>query len=109
VLLTRLIETAGPKAIVLRLEVEPGVPLSSIVQEAISGALPTLVSAPKRVASKLDAALRALPRIHEQPRLLPLRTAIATLNEAAAVIDKFLVDEIHDVDIPSLRTIAAAV
>ena len=129
VLLNRLIESAGPKAVVLRLEVEPGVQLSSIVQEVITSVLPTLASAPKRIALRLDAVLRTIPKIQyelagemgalsvtapeeDQPRLLPIRTAIATLNEAVAAIDKFLVitiDEIHDVDIASLRTIAAAV
>jgi hypothetical protein len=129
VLLNRLVDLGGPRAVVLRLEVESEVPLASVVQDAIARLLPTLVSVPKRVLKAVDAALRLLPKLNyefphemgavsleapsdEQPFALPLRAAIESLNTAVGGADKFLVitiDEIHDADIASLRTIAAAV
>jgi hypothetical protein len=91
VLLNRLIESAGPKAAVLRLEVESEVSLANVVQDGIAPLLPSLGSVPKRLLSALDAALRQLPKLEyglpnemgsvsldppaeEQPRLLPLRS-----------------------------------
>jgi hypothetical protein len=127
VLLNRLIESAGPKAAVLRLEVESDVPLATVVQDGIARLLPALESAPKRFLSALDAALRQLPKLEyglphemgsfsleppaeETPRLMPLRAALLALNDAVSGTGRFLVmtiDEIHDVDIASLRTVSA--
>ena len=129
VLLNRLIESAGSKAVVLRLEVESGVALASIAQEAIARLLPTLQSVPKKLLIGIDTALRLVPKINyelphemgalsleappdDESPLLPLRSAIDCLNAAVTSISRFLVitiDEVHDADIASLRTIASAV
>jgi hypothetical protein len=124
-----LIESAGPKAVVLRLEVESGVTLAAIAQQGIERLLPTLQSVPKKLLTGIDAALRLVPKINfelpnemgalslEAPTddtspILPLRSAIDSLNTALTSIGKFLVitiDEVHDADIASLHTIATAV
>jgi hypothetical protein len=129
VLLTRLIDSAGAHAVPIRLEVESEVPLSDVVQDAIARLLPTLRSVPKKLLAAVDAALRLVPKLnYELPNELgalsleapaddraphlPLRTAIESLNAAVSSIGRFLVitiDEIHDADIASLRTIAAGV
>lgn len=129
VLLNRLIESAGPKAVTLKLEVESEVSLSIVVHEQITRLLPSLGSSPKRLMPTLDSALRPLPKIQcglpnemgslsleppsdDRAPLMPLRSAISALDDAVSASGRFLVvtiDEIHDVDVASLRTIAATV
>jgi hypothetical protein len=129
VLLNRLIELAGPKAVVLKLEVESDVSLDAVMQDAAARLMPALRSVPRRLLSSLDAALRQLPKLEyglphelgslsvtappdEETRHLPLRAALSSLNDAIAAVNRFLVitiDEIHDVDVASLRTVAAVV
>jgi AAA ATPase-like protein len=127
--LLNAIRARTPDGLHLRIEVEPGVALATLVRQSLGELQSSVEPLPRRFGKALDRAMRHIPlpslelphdlgaiklsaASEEQPEALPVGQAINVLNEAVAGARKYLVitiDEVQDVDIAGLRSIVARV